>query len=352
MAETYEMYSGTATDTREYDAADFAAMFSQWFSNGVVYGALNGLEVVPKGTPDMSVNVSTGYGWVQGQMVKNDDVLNLPIDANGEGQPRTDRIVMRNDITGDGEITIEVLKGVAGSGVPALTQTGDTWEESLAKIVVTQFMSDIDSENITDERTYAVAPRISPDRLVFDTDLDMGGELITSVAPATGAGCALTKLDVDTYASVYYPLPTGAVVSFGVVSPPTGFLACDGSAVSRTTYAALFAVCGTVYGVGDGSTTFNLPNLQTKIVMGHSGSGDYYYMGDTGGEATHQLTAAELPAHNHGITFASASSKYGTFAASSQEVGTSGSGTSGSTGGDSVHDNMPPYILLKWGIKT
>jgi len=56
--------------------------------------------------------------------------------------------------------------------------------------------------------------------------------------------------------------PTGAVLMWTTNSAPTGYLLCDGTAVSRTTYAGLFAVTGTTYGVGDGSTTFNLPNLK------------------------------------------------------------------------------------------
>lgn len=59
--------------------------------------------------------------------------------------------------------------------------------------------------------------------------------------------------------------PTGTILPFGGNSAPTGFLLCDGSAVSRTTYATLFAVIGTTYGSGDGSTTFNLP-LAENIV--------------------------------------------------------------------------------------
>lgn len=57
-------------------------------------------------------------------------------------------------------------------------------------------------------------------------------------------------------------VPTGAIIDFGAASPPTGYLACNGAAVSRATYAALFAVISTIYGVGDGTTTFNLPDLR------------------------------------------------------------------------------------------
>lgn len=60
---------------------------------------------------------------------------------------------------------------------------------------------------------------------------------------------------------------TGLIIPWPDASVPSGFLECDGSAVSRTTYAGLFAVVGTNYGTGDGSTTFNLPNLQNRVCV-------------------------------------------------------------------------------------
>ena len=65
---------------------------------------------------------------------------------------------------------------------------------------------------------------------------------------------------------------TGIIVPWTVASVPSGFLECDGAAVSRSTYSDLFAVIGTDYGTGDGSSTFNLPNLEDKVVLGRSPS--------------------------------------------------------------------------------
>lgn len=63
-------------------------------------------------------------------------------------------------------------------------------------------------------------------------------------------------------------IASGMISPYAGASAPAGFLLCDGSAVSRTTYAALFSIISTTYGVGDGSTTFNLPNLQGRIPVG------------------------------------------------------------------------------------
>ena len=90
--------------------------------------------------------------------------------------------------------------------------------------------------------------------------------------------------------------PAGVVTSFAGSSAPAGWLLCNGAAVSRTTYAALFAAVGTTWGVGDGSTTFNLPNLVEKFDVGAGGA---YALGATGGAASVTLTAAQMPAHPH-----------------------------------------------------
>ena len=85
-------------------------------------------------------------------------------------------------------------------------------------------------------------------------------------------------------AGVIYPY-TGSTI-------PNGFLLCDGAAVSRTTYSKLFDAIGTTYGPGDGNTTFNLPNLKQRMLIG---SGDGMQTGSTGGSNTHQ--------HEYGVTF-------------------------------------------------
>lgn len=81
--------------------------------------------------------------------------------------------------------------------------------------------------------------------------------------------------------------PVGAWMGWFTATPPTGWLICDGSAVSRTTYADLFAVLGTTYGVGDGSTTFNLPDLRQRFPLGKAASGTGSTLGGTGGTIDH-----------------------------------------------------------------
>ena len=66
----------------------------------------------------------------------------------------------------------------------------------------------------------------------------------------------------------YYACPTGTMLPFAGKTVPAGFLLCNGAAISRTTYARLFSVLGTTWGAGDGSTTFNLPNVNDRCLEG------------------------------------------------------------------------------------
>lgn len=96
------------------------------------------------------------------------------------------------------------------------------------------------------------------------------------------------------------PVPAGSIVAFASETAPAGWLACNGQALSRTTYAALFAVIGTTYGAGDGSTTFNVPNLRGRVPVGlDTGQAEFNVMAESGGAKTHTLTTAEMPSHTH-----------------------------------------------------
>ena len=94
--------------------------------------------------------------------------------------------------------------------------------------------------------------------------------------------------------------PIGIISPFGGINAPPGWLICDGSAVSRILYDELFQVIGTTYGSGDGSTTFNLPDLRKKIPIGYSSSDQGYdTLGNSIGNETHSLSVDELAKHNH-----------------------------------------------------
>lgn len=100
--------------------------------------------------------------------------------------------------------------------------------------------------------------------------------------------------------NVLGPITVGLVTMFAGASSPAGWLLCDGSTVSRTSYAKLFSLIGTTYGAGDGSTTFNLPNLKGRVPVGRDTTqAEFDTIGESGGEKTHKLSVAEMPAHTH-----------------------------------------------------
>lgn len=167
------------------------------------------------------------------------------------------------------------------------------------------------------------------------------------------------------------PVPVGSVADYAGSTAPDGWLLCYGQAVSRTTYADLYTAIGTTYGVGDGSTTFNLPDLRGRVVAGkddmggasadrltdQSGGLDGDTLGDTGGAETHTLLSSEsgVPAHTHGFTdndfggsvYSSASGS--SFGSSSQSDTTDANTPADAS---SAHNNVQPTIILNKIIKT
>lgn len=149
-------------------------------------------------------------------------------------------------------------------------------------------------------------------------------------------------------------VPTGVITFFAATSAPTGWLLCDGSAVSRTTFAALFALLGTGFGPGDGSTTFNVPDLRSRMPLG-TGTGTGLAartLAQTGGEENHVLTVSEMPSHNHSYQIAQASSPSVQSGVTASVLVSLAGSTTGNQGSGVAHNNMPPFLVLTGIIKT
>lgn len=160
--------------------------------------------------------------------------------------------------------------------------------------------------------------------------------------------------------------PIGTILAYAGSTPPPGWMAADGTAISRTTYAKLLAVTGLGYGVGDGSTTFNLPDLGARFPMGAKGIAPLQTT--TGGAATVALTTGNLPAHDHGsggghahaladigAAFVTGGGAVGALVSSpgsNWATTTNGSHTHTSVGSGTAHENLPPYLAILYIIRV
>jgi microcystin-dependent protein len=204
-------------------------------------------------------------------------------------------------------------------------------------------------------------------------NLNVGSTITTPTMPP---GTANTAVATTAFVQVNGS-PTGGLMMWPTASPPTGWLLCDGQAVSRATYSVLFAILGTTFGVGDNSTTFNLPNYTNRVPVG---AGGLYATAATGGSKdavvvshTHSfsgttntssligtLTASKPPAATGIISVdatglagggdgAQASvTRYKIDASHSHTV----SGTTGSEGSSGTDANMQPYLAIYYIIKA
>lgn len=151
-------------------------------------------------------------------------------------------------------------------------------------------------------------------------------------------------------------VPIGGVIEWPAgpsVLVPDGWLEANGQAVSRTTWADLFAVYGTQHGAGDGSTTFNVYNHKGRVAVGFDASqSEFDTIGETGGEKTHVLTVAEMPAHTHttDINFNLINSRAN--GSETYNVDSAASSPTGSTGGGGAHNNLQPYVTSRFIIKA
>ena len=250
------------------------------------------------------------------------------------------------------------------------------------------FISDLNTSNPTSTDVLSQA----------DDHLRLIKAAIKTTFPNINAAVTATPAAIN--AATSFDMPSGSIIVYAGSSAPTGWLFCDGSAISRSTYATLFGIISTSYGVGDGSSTFNLPDIRGRVVAGKEASASLLTsavgglngntLGNTGGAQGITLTSAQsgLPAHNHTLTMNAHTHTFtGTphshTVTNALPIGASGIGAGTVTGGapvttsaatvtgsnstvtttgtiannsaanaSSAHANVQPTIILNYCIKT
>ena len=209
-----------------------------------------------------------------------------------------------------------------------------------------------------------------------------GSAVLATAAGTEGQLLRAGSSGVPAFSTVSAVNPAGAIIMYGAATAPTGYLKCDGSNVSRSTYADLFTAIGTTYGSGDGSLTFGIPNLESRFPIGYDG-GSSYALAGTGGAITDTptlsgtnagtaITEAQMPSHTHdtwGSGWPTGTWTGGTGTSQSSVTQTGGSLVSTSTlrtlatGSGNTHthtwtgtstavDTVPPYLVVNYIIKT
>lgn len=222
---------------------------------------------------------------------------------------------------GDGEVTINPTLKV--DTIEPATPGGSVTVEGFDSSV---FVTITDNQNVGGIKTFTSIPVLPASNTTTDNQ-------------------AVRKAYVDT--SIVDLLPPGCIHAYAGSTAPTGYLLCDGSLVSTTTYSTLFAIIGYTYGGGGGN--FALPNLKGKIAVGYNAAdSDFNVLGKTGGDKEVTLTIDEMPSHHHSLNMDTLpwSVLYGT---GSFRPGTTLN--TESTGGSQPHQNLQPYITLNFIIK-
>jgi len=233
----------------------------------------------------------------------------------------------------------------------------------------TLFQSDLDGLAVSME-TFLNTTKLDSSNIqnggIASANLSASSVTSSAIAANAVTTAAITDANVTTakLATVtqQFLVPTGGIVEFAGAAAPTGWLICDGSAVSRATYSTLFSAIGTIWGSGDGSTTFNIPDRRGRVGVGAgTGSGlTSRSLAATGGEETHTLVTSEVPSHTHDVWVPSGSGGSDTElqVVSPGQTGhyvtnaTSGNPYTKSVGGDGAHNNMQPFAVFNYIIKT
>jgi microcystin-dependent protein len=261
-----------------------------------------------------------------------------------------------NVSVGTSKIDIKVPMAVSGT----VSITGGIVVSGSSTMVATTFSSNISMLAQSDARFYDAD---SSNYIGLQAPSSVSANIVYNLPATDGATGNVLQTNGAGSLSFTVAMPTGAVIPFAGTTTPTSWLFCYGQAINRTTYSVLFDVIGTTYGVGDGSTTFNIPDLRGRLVAGQddmggtsanrltglSGGVDGDVLGASGGAETHTLTAGQLPT---AATYQRETSHGGQSGVSGSGLAQSPAQTALTGANNEAHNNVQPTLILNYIIRA
>lgn len=313
-----------------------------------------------------SITVTTGQGALFPSLLAGETFPATLVDSANNLE-----IVRVTGRVGD---TLTVLRGQEGTSARAWVG-GDILELRVTANVFNSYAQTAADQTFSGDNTFSGTNAFSGATTLSGANTLSGATTVSGAAsftntvgfsvsptvPTAPFGDSSGKAASTQFVTANAVLPGSIIIWPGPYGLPSGYMLCNGQAVSRTTYAALFAAIGDFYGPGDGTTTFNLPNLGGRMPMG---SGGVYTVGGTGGTKDAVIVAHSHavidPGHAHTVT---ATANGGGFsgvypgASGGSTVVTSNTGSSStgitinSTGVNGTDMNLPPFMVLNFVIK-
>lgn len=339
------------TATFDADEDKWSRFSSRWWADGLYPSSEGTSNFEPNvaATGGLAVHIGSGDVIIDGFSAYLSQITRVELPSADPNNPRIDRIVLGLSTSPPAaKISIFPITGDASQNpvAPGLLAT----QVPICRVLVPALSGTVLPTHISDERQWM---RL---RLLGSVTPTAIGREAASTGGSYTAAAGDHRHALDPAGAAAVVLPAGVTLAWPSATLPSGgWLWANGQAVSRATYPELFANIGTTWGAGNGTTTFNVPNITGKFISGAGGS--RAVLGSGGGQDSWTLTVAQMPAHRHGLGGDEGFRWVGS-TPSTLRLATSGTGTEVSItnhdlkGGGASHPTLPIYVAMNHIVKA